>query len=328
MNSLFGLDFTQETADIYIVPACWELSVSYRYGTSKAPLHILQSSYQLDLYHPAFNYAQTKGIFMPPINNAELAVHDALCQDSRRLIKLMDKQGALTKTADLQCLEQLNHAHFNFLKHLETQITTQLKQGKLVGLLGGEHSVTEAAILAMAKQHPSFGILQLDAHMDLRKCYQGFQHSHASVMHNCLNIPQLSNLVQVGIRDSCIDEQNIARNDSRISVFSNYHLKKDLFEGRLWSDICDEIVSCLPEKVYISFDIDALEACLCPDTGTPVVGGLGFDEVFYLISKIVAANKKIIGFDLVEVAGQADQLSCMLGARALYQLAGYASLGV
>ena len=60
MNGLFGLDFTQETADIYIVPACWELSVSYRYGTSKAPLHILESSYQLDLYHPAFDYAQTK----------------------------------------------------------------------------------------------------------------------------------------------------------------------------------------------------------------------------------------------------------------------------
>ena len=141
-------------------------------------------------------------------------------------------------------------------------------------------------------------------------------------MNNALKIPQVKKLVQLGIRDYCIDEnETIIQSKGRIKTFFDRDVKHRLYEGQTWTSICNEIIAELPDHVYISFDIDGLDPKLCPNTGTPVMGGLETDQVFYLFEKIVLAGKKIIGFDLCEVAPGENQWDANVGARVLYKLA-------
>src|SRR5690606_19124611 len=108
-----------------------------------------------------------------------------------------------------------------------------LKQGKKVGLIGGDHSTPLGFIKALAAVHGSFGVLQIDAHADLRKAYEGFTYSHASIMYNVLEmIPEVSKLVQVGIRDYCEEEKlYIDQNPERIRTWFDQEIKEKQFEG-------------------------------------------------------------------------------------------------
>src|SRR5690606_13345614 len=121
----------------------------------------------------------------------------------------------------------------------------------------------------------NFGLLQIDAHADLREAYEGFKYSHASIMYNVLNeIPQVQKLVQVGIRDYGDDELTMIRTEkNRVVTFFDRDLKEAEYEGQTWKALCEQIVDELPQNVYISFDIDGLDPKLCPNTGTPVPGG-------------------------------------------------------
>jgi len=171
-------------------------------------------------------------------------------------------------------------------------------------------------------RHEEFGILQIDAHMDLREAYEGFKYSHASVFYNVIQLPSVSKLVQVGIRDFCDAEHELSQNDSRIETHTMGMIREKKFEGTSWGTYVDQLIAALPEKVYISFDIDGLDPSFCPNTGTPVPGGLQFHEATYLIKKIVTSGKKIIGFDLSEVAGLGNEWDGNVGARILYKLCG------
>src|SRR5690606_4529172 len=117
---------------------------------------------------------------------------------------------------------------------------------------------TCALPISLASQYSDFGILHFDAHMDLRKAYEGFTYSHASIMYNAIQIPQISKLVQVGIRDFCEQEVDVVKSSSKVKVFTDADLKKAQFEGKTWQQQVDEIISLLPEHVAVSFDIDAL----------------------------------------------------------------------
>jgi agmatinase len=191
-----------------------------------------------------------------------------------------------------------------------------------VGLLGGDHSTPLGFFKAIGEKHGSFGILQIDAHFDLRESYEGFKYSHASVMYNALKeIPQLDKLVQVGIRDYGDNEWKIVC-DSEFKVISYFdrELKDRMYEGQSWKEIAEEIVNHLPEKVYLSFDIDGLDPKLCPNTGTPVMGGLESEQVFYILRKIIQSGRKLIGFDLNEVGVSTTEWDENVGARILYKL--------
>jgi agmatinase len=203
-----------------------------------------------------------------------------------------------------------------------------INEGKKVALLGGDHSTPLGYIKALSEKHESFGILQIDAHADLREAYEGFTYSHASIMYNVLeNIPQVSKLVQVGIRDYCNEELEIInKNPDRIKTFFDKDIKDRQYEGANWKEIVDDIINALPAKVYISFDIDGLDPKLCPNTGTPVPGGFELEQIFYLFSKVKKAGKEIIGFDLNEVSSGSHGHDCIdpiVGARALYKLCNY-----
>ena len=174
---------------------------------------------------------------------------------------------------------------------------------------------------SIAKKYPSFGILQIDAHMDLRKAFEDFKYSHASIMYNALEeIPAISKLVQVGIRDYCIEEVEYAHSN-RVVYFLDSAAKKKQLMGSSWGEIVDTIISSLPENVYISFDIDGLEPSLCPNTGTPVPGGLRWEEAIYLLEELVLSKKRIVGFDLNEVTPATDnEWDASVGARLLFKL--------
>jgi agmatinase len=201
--------------------------------------------------------------------------------------------------------------------------TTELMQkGKLVGLLGGDHSTPFGYIKAIGEKYPEFGILQIDAHCDLRERYEGFQYSHASIMYNVLaEIPSVKKLVQVGIRDFCDEELYYVNNSKgRVVTFFDRIIKERQYEGATWKEIVDDIVSHLPEYIYVSFDIDGMDPKLCPHTGTPVHGGFETEQIFYLLKKVQQAGKKIIGFDLNEVGVSHDEWDENVGARILYKL--------
>lgn len=209
-------------------------------------------------------------------------------------------------------------------ENLYNQAREWLAKGKLIGLVGGDHSTPYGVVRALAEQHKRFGILHIDAHCDLRIAYEGFTYSHASIMHNILqDVPQVERLVEVAVRDFCDQEQEHARINPRIEMFDDRRLAEAAFEGVTWQEQCRRIVEALPEEVYISFDIDGLSPDLCPHTGTPVPGGLTFREATYLLEQVVHSGRRIIGFDLVEVTPkEGERTDEIVGARILYKLCG------
>ncbi|MDE6139565.1 MAG: arginase family protein, partial [Alistipes sp.] len=197
-----------------------------------------------------------------------------------------------------------------------------LAQGKIVGLVGGDHSTAYGMIKAVGERYEEFGVLQIDAHCDLRSAYEGFDYSHASVMYNVLrDVPQLTRLTQVGVREFSRKEYELTRDDVRVEMFCDQELSTARAEGATWREQCDRIVATLPHNVYVSFDIDGLSVECCPHTGTPVPGGLSFNEATYLLGRIVDSGRRIVGFDLVEVVPDIDdRIDAVIAARLLFKL--------
>jgi agmatinase len=193
---------------------------------------------------------------------------------------------------------------------------------KLVFGLGGDHSTPFGLIKALAQQHDDFGILQFDAHCDLRRAYEGFTWSHASVMYNVLErIPQVSRLVQVGIRDYSEEEaQYIQQSKGRVRTWFDRDIKRRLYQGQSMLSVHEAILADLPEKVFVSFDIDALDPSMCPNTGTPVPGGLSYWEAEHLLEMLARSGRTIVGMDLNEVAPGDDEWDANVGARLLYRM--------
>ena len=141
-------------------------------------------------------------------------------------------------------------------------------------------------------------------------------------MFNALKIKNVSKLVQVGIRDYCQAEYDIIKNSNgRVETFFDRDIRHRQYEGESWKQICTDIISRLPDQVYISFDIDGLDPKLCPNTGTPVAGGFEFEQAVYLLQKLAESGKKIIGFDINEVAPGETEWDANVGARLLFRMA-------
>ena len=236
------------------------------------------------------------------------------------MISYLEQGGDPEGRKFLQHLKTVNEACQEMVDKVAMETGEWLDKGKIIGLVGGDHSTPLGLLRALAEHHESFGILHIDAHADLREAYEGFTYSHASIMFNALKLQQVQKLVQVGIRDLCQDEFDLAQADSRVVMFNDYDLKAEAFNGKLWHQQCEVIVAQLPQKVYISFDIDGLQPELCPNTGTPVVGGLSFNQAHYLLRMVVKSGKQIIGFDLNEVSPADNDWDANVGARVLYKL--------
>jgi agmatinase len=322
-NNIFGLPFTEEEARLIILPIPWEVTVSYNAGTARAPEHIFNSSIQVDLYDADVKDAWKEGFFMRPCDKKVLVKSDYLRKEAELYINYI-AHDEIVEDNKFMCksLREINEGGL-FLNNWVFERTKELLDaGKLVALLGGDHSTPLGFFKAIAEKHGDFGILQIDAHCDLRKGYEGFKYSHASIMYNALEeIPQLNKLVQVGIRDYCQEEVDyIEANKDRVITYFDKDIKERQYEGETWKSIVDEIVNHLPDKVYISFDIDGLDPKLCPHTGTPVQGGFETEQVFYIFKKLIQSGRKFVGFDLNEVGVSHDEWDENVGARCLYKM--------
>jgi agmatinase len=319
-DGIFGLPFSCEESELILFPVPWEVTVSYRDGTAQGPKAILDASQQLDLFYAPNPSLYTKGIAMHPISDLWLSESQKWRNATNMYLNEYGTQDEMSAQS-IQTLKAVNQITQRLTDYVAEQTNRLLAEDRCVGLIGGDHSTPLGFIQTLAEKHSDFGILQIDAHADLRDAYEGFVHSHASIMYNALKLSQVSKLVQVGIRDiSLVEVDYISKNTDRIACYFDQDLKERHFGGDSWSTIVDEMISKLPEKVYISFDIDGLEPNLCPNTGTPVPGGLSYSEVVYLIRRLKFHNKQIIGFDLVEVAPGVDEWDGNVGARILFEL--------
>lgn len=318
-SNFIGLPFSEQEADTVILPVPWEVTVSYSAGTARGPENVLEASYQLDLLDYEFPNAWKAGIYMRPSDSEVLAKSDVMREQACKHIEKLENQDA----TDEARLEKVNEASAWLNDWVYTKTKKLLDQDKHVLLLGGEHSCPYGYLKALGEKHSSFGILQIDAHMDLRKAYEGFKHSHASIFYNVLeDMSQVKRLIQVGIRDYCQAELDYAsKQGARCTVYFDAWLKGQMYKGQNYHDLVEEIIDKLPPKVYISFDIDGLQPSLCPNTGTPVPGGLDLPQASYLLKRLLESGRKIIGADLCEVGGESEW-DGSVGARILYKLCG------
>lgn len=325
-GNLLGLPFDYESANLIVFGVPWEVTVSYGAGTANGPQQILNASTQLDLFDFDHPDGWKQGIFMAEIPQDILDKNQYYRQQAAKIIERLVQGKALTETPDLTpVLTEINQACEQVNKWLFTQCQAAINNGKRVAVIGGDHSVPLGYFQALAAKYANFGILHIDAHADLRDAYEGFEFSHASIMFNGMKIPQISKLVQVGVRDICHDEVEIINQSSgRIVAYYDAAIKQQLYSGRTWIDLCREIISHLPEYVYISFDVDGLDPKLCPSTGTPVPGGLELEQAFCLFRELVKSDRQIIGFDVCEV-GDAEW-DGNVGARIVYKLANFLDL--
>ncbi|MCP9753130.1 agmatinase family protein [Ferruginibacter sp. HRS2-29] len=322
-NNIFGLPFSEEESRLVILPIPWEVTVSYRAGTARAPDHIFTASLQVDLFDPEVQDGWKQGYFMREPNKKILIKSDYLRKEAELYINYIS-QGEIVGENKFMCksLKEINAGSMFLNDWVYDQTKQLLDSGKLVALLGGDHSTPFGFFRAIADKYEDFGILQIDAHCDLRKAYEGFNYSHASIMYNSMEqIPQVKKLVQVGIRDYCDEELDYINNSNgRVVAYFDKDIKESLYEGNTWKSIVDSIVDQLPQNVYISFDIDGLDPKLCPHTGTPVQGGFETEQVFYLFKKMLASGRKLVGFDLNEVGVSHNEWDENVGARVLYRL--------
>ncbi len=322
-NNIFGLPFTEEDARLVIIPVPWEVTVSYKAGTARAPEHIFKASLQIDLFDPDVPDGWRKGFYMQPRDKKILLKSDYLRKEAELYINYISQGEKVDANKFMfKTLKEANEGSQMLNAWVYTQAAELLEKNKLVGLVGGDHSTPFGFLKALVEKHGDFGILQIDAHCDLREAYEGFSYSHASIMYNVLKeLQQVKTLVQVGVRDYSESEWQYVRNsNSRVIVYLDKELRERQFEGQTWKQIADEIVNHLPEKVYVSFDIDGLDPKLCPHTGTPVHGGLETEQVFYLFRKIIMSGRKLIGFDLNEVGISSNEWDENVGARILFKL--------
>jgi len=321
---LFGIPSERHTARVVLIPVPWEVTTSYGSGAALGPEAVLKASPQIDLFDLELGKAYESGYHLLEIPVELQQLNDRLKPLALQVREALENGELNSKMQKI--LDEINDGCAKMSEWVYSQAKQILANGQIPAVLGGDHSSPEGNIRAVCEANPGkVGVLHLDAHADLREHYQGFERSHASIMNNVMNaIWKPRTLVQVAIRD--FSEEEYKQIDSRLDIqtFFDLNLKRDLFEGRTWAKICEDIVAKLPELVYVSFDIDGLSPEYCPHTGTPVPGGIDFDQANYLLRGLVKSGRRIVGFDLNEVApGESDEWDGNVGARLLYKMCGW-----
>lgn len=322
-SGIFGLPYSHAESALVYLPVPWEATTSYGGGTAEGPAAILEASRQVDLFDADVLRPYESGLHLLP----ESREVRRRARAARKLAApIIARGGNLGRNVALcRNLAAVNTDGEWLNAFVEAETEKQMEAGKIVGLLGGDHSTPFGAIRAAAKRHPGLGVLQIDAHADFRRAFEGFTYSHASIMFNVLEkIPEVSRLVQVGIRDFCEEEFEFAKAQGRrAKVYWDADLQTRRHVGTPWKKTVAEIVASLPKEIWISFDIDGLDPRFCPHTGTPVPGGLDFAEANAIFAAVARSGRKIVGFDLNEVSPDLtgrSEWDANVGARMLYKL--------
>ncbi|WP_170608641.1 agmatinase [Ruegeria arenilitoris] len=261
-----------ENARFRVIPVPLERTVSYGAGTANGPNAIIEASNELE----------------------RITGHAEPCVE-----------GIFTEQP-IDCDADLPTVMENIANRTEAAV----RSGKVPVTLGGEHSLSYGAVMGVARAlGQPFGMVQIDAHADLREAYQGEKHSHASVMH--LLTEKGIRLAQFGVRAFSTEEaksrlkNNIFHVDAEELVTGNIHAV----------DLPDDF----PELIYVSFDVDGLDPSLMPATGTPVPGGLGYYQALRLVEHSLK-GRRCVGFDVVELAPNGSTAWDFTAAQIVYRL--------
>jgi len=264
-----------EAAAYHIIPVPLESTVSYGGGTARGPEAIIEASTQLELWN---------GQGKPALQG----VHTA---------PAVDCSGPITKTLD----------------RIEDAVSYAIECEALPIVLGGEHTVTLGALRAMKQRYHRVGVVQFDAHADLRNTYEGSPYSHACVMRRAaedLGLP----LFQIGVRALC-EEEALFRAASEIPHLDARELAVKGIPPHL-------LPRDFPDRIYITFDVDGLDPSVIRATGTPVPGGVSWHDALTLLEAVME-GRKLAGADVVELAPAAgDHASDFAAAQLAYVLMG------
>lgn len=265
-----------EKSKFALLPVGYDSTTSYLSGTREGPFAIIKASFLLEKYDPELekDISQSGIVTLPPV--------------------LLDMQGPEA-----------------MVQRVEEKTEELLEDNKFAILLGGEHSLSIGAIKAYQKRYPEMGILQIDAHLDLRESYDETPFSHACAMRR---VADHSCVISTGIRCAEPEEMEFLEKSKSKTFFSWELTKKPLWKELLLEE--------LPEQVYISIDLDGLDPSIMPSVGTPEPGGLLWEEINELFT-LVAKNKTIIGFDVVELCPIPGFIAPdYLAAKMIYRLMG------
>lgn len=267
-----------ETSRVAVLPVPFERTTSYGKGTTGGPAGIIRASQAMELYDEELRGdPSVQGIAtLPPF-----------------LPEAFDMAEALGE--------------------LEAKARTHLENGKFLVTLGGEHSLSQAPVRATREVHGEIGVVQFDAHADLREEFDGTPYSHASVMKRIVDegIPTLA----VGIRSLSSPEAELVR-EKRLPVIWGHDLDRA-------AELFPPMLAALPEKIYLTFDIDYFDPSLVPATGTPEPGGGLWYPTLKLLRHLFH-TKRVVAMDLVELAPIGGQpASDFLSAKLIYKCLGY-----
>ncbi|MGZ5446129.1 MAG: agmatinase family protein [Thermoanaerobaculia bacterium] len=323
-SGIYGLPFAPEDSKVVIVPVPFEATTSYGGGTSSGPRAVFEASRQVDLFDQETGRPYAAGIAMLDVPETILGWN----AEAKKIAAAVIEKGGVVDDTTRAAAQQVNAYGERVNAWVHEQTASLLEQGRIAVILGGDHSVPFGAIRAYAEKHPGLGILHLDAHADLRDAYEGFTWSHASIFNNVMRkIDGVGKLVQVGVRDlGQAERAMIDSSKGRIVTFYDAELAARKEDGVPFARLADEIVAALPDEIYLSWDIDGLDPTLCPGTGTPVPGGLSWNEAVGLLRAIRRAKKRIVGLDLCEVSPGETEWDANVGARLLYKMIGFALL--
>jgi N1-aminopropylagmatine ureohydrolase len=256
-----------ERAGVYVLPAPYEHTSSYILGSDQGPSAIIEASHQVEFYDEMLQ-----------------------CEPYR-------EWGGIATAATLNLNGKIDGPAVDAI---EAFVHPHVGNGRFLVTLTGEHTGALGAIRAHAHRYPDLCVVQIDAHGDLRKAYQGNPYSHASVMARVVDdgLP----LVQVGIRSICREEIERIKSTDRISTFFAANLldPSGPYEGRATKWIPDVVKACRG-PVYLTFDCDGLDVSLVPALGTPEPGGLGWYDTLNLVTAL-ANGPGILGMDFSEIA--------------------------
>ena len=267
-----------------LLPVPYERTTTYRKGTAHGPAALLEASAQVELFD-----------------------EETRTEPLERGVATLD---SITTGAMPDRLAE----------RLEADVGGLLDRGKLVGCIGGEHSISLGPIRAAAKRHPGLGVLQIDAHPDLRDSYEGTKYGHGCVMRRVLDDASIGTLVQVGLRAVSDEDDAAMKADARILPHYAFELAR-----RPLDEWVAEVVDALPDKVYLSFDLDGLDPSIIPGTGTPEPGGLGWWDTLALL-RAVFEKREVVAFDVVELLPEPpSHVSDVAAAHLVFKILAYAA---
>ena len=347
-DTLYGLPPDPERAELRILPVPFEATCSYGAGTSRGPEAVRLASQQVDLLDPRFGATWKRGIHLDDVpaelaevareaNALAAALHAASPVPTDEALRTgeaaaTDRRAAAEKTegrateqgsenveasSPQEAILRIDELSARRSAIVEEWTRARLAEGRTPGILGGDHSCPLGAMRAI---DGAFSVLHIDAHLDLRERFEGFAESHASIYYNVLEQcgEGIEALVQLGIRDYCDAEFAIAESDERVHAFYWNDWSRAMLRGANFAELAEPAIAELGERVWVSFDIDGLDPVLCPKTGTPVPGGLSFDQAAFVLEALKASGREVLGFDVCEVGdGEWDG---NVGARVLYML--------